>query len=1084
MEPALEFRILGVLEVVDNGRPVHIGASKERALLAELVLHPNQIVSRERLMEVVWGESAPATATATLNTYVCHLRAALEPGRERRSSPRLLLTREPGYLLAVDPERVDGVRFERLAAEGSRALSAGDPDAAAVTLRTALALWRGEALADFVYEPFARADAIRLEELRLTTIEERVEADLALGRHHDLVPEVRRLLDEQPLRERLWGQLMLALYRCGRQTEALQAYGELRSVLLEEYGIDPSPALRRLEDDVLHQRPELQAPAAPPRAAAAVRAAPAPAAADRTPTNLPTLLTSFVGHEEDLGELEHLCTDARLVTLVGAGGVGKTRLALEVASRLLDMHPHGVFLVELAPLSDPGAIYQQVLRALGVAEDDHRGEVNALLAAVADRRILLVLDNCEHLVDACAVLVENLLAASPNVRILATSRELLRISAETVWRVPSLSTPPPNTDRDELVGFEAVRLFLDRARAVCPGWQLPAAAAEQVADICARLEGIPLAIELAAARVRLLSVGDIAARLDDRFALLSDGPRTGPSRHRTLRAAVDWSHDSLTVPERHLFQQLSVFSGGFTLQAAEVVCPGGDSSPPAVLETLTGLVDKSMVVADPGAGVSRFRLLETLRQYSAERLAESGESDSAAWRHLAWARAVAAQAQPHMAGSGEAQWLERLAVEHANLRSALGWALHSGYVTELLSLATDLGHFWEVRGHLSEGRRWLEAALEPAAAEAAALRANAHRWAGVLAQRQGDHETARQHYEESLALSRQAEDRRGTASALHSLGNLEGLEGRMDAATLLYEESLGIGHEVGDQRVAAASLTNLGWIAQSRGDLVRARRFLDEALATWQQLGDQQGLAQALTAVAYLALLRRDHPTVTSSCQQSLELQQALGDRYGACWSLTYLGWAAQNDGDVSTARQLHEEALAVRRELGDRYGQAWSLSHLGDVERVAGRPSEARRLLDDSLDIAREQGDTYCISWSLLRRAKLVHTEGDAPAAAALFREGLEVAGGRGDRLAAAECLEGLAATIDRSGSGLEQSARLLGTAHALREATGGPVAPADLSDYERNVRGVREALGEEAFLVAWRAGRDADVVDLLATT
>ena len=876
---------------------------------------------------------------------------------------------------------------------------------------------------------------------------------------------------------------MLALYRCGRQTEALQAYGELRSVLLEDFGIDPSPALRRLEDDVLHQRPELSGAGGSARLTAVSRAAPAPDAAAPTPTNLPTVLTSFIGHEEDLRELGRLCTDARLVTLVGTGGVGKTRLAVELAFRLLDEHPDGVFLVELAPLSDPRAIPQQVLRALGVAEDEHRSEEKALLAAVAGRRILLVIDNCEHLVDACAALVEDLLAASPDVRILATSRELLRIAAERVWRVPSLPTPPPDTAPDQLVGFAAVRLFLDRARAVRPGWELTAAAAAHVADICARLEGIPLAIELAAARVRMLSVGDIAARLDDRFALLSAGPRAGPGRHRTLRAAVDWSYDSLTLPERSMFQRLSVFSGGFTLQAAERVCRGADLSPRMVLEALTGLIDKSMVVADPDVDVSRFRLLETLRQYSAERLAESEEAESAARRHLAWAQAVAAQAQPHLAGSGEAQWLEHLAVEHDNLRSALGWALHSGSTQELLSLATDLGHFWEVRGHLGEGRRWLEAALETATGASAALRARAHRWAGLLAQRQGDHRTARQHFEEGLALSRQAGDPSGTASALHSLGNLEGLEGRLDAATGLYEESLGIGREMGEQRVAAASLTNMAWIAQSRGDLVRARRFLEEALALWQQLGDQQGLAQALTAVAYLALLRRDHPTVTSSCRQSLELQQALGDRYGACWSLTYLGWAAQNEGDLPTARRLHEEALAVRRELGDRYGQAWSLSHLGDLERAAGRAPEAGRLLAESLEIAREQADTYCLSWSLLRLAKLVRGEGDAPAAATLFRQGLEVAGGRGDRLAAAECLEGLAATADRTRPSLEHAARLLGTAHALREAAGGPVAPADLPAHERDVRAVRQALGEKAFLLAWLAGQDADVeVDLLA--
>ncbi len=1063
-----------MLEVLDAGVPVEIGAAKERALLAELVLHANQIVSRERLMEVVWGENAPATAAATLNTYVSHLRSALEPGRAPRTRPGLLLTREPGYLLAVDPDCVDALRFERLAGEGRRALAAGDAPTAAATLREGLGLWRGDALADFVYEPFAQAEATRLEELRLATLEQRVDADLALGRHDDLVAELRRLVDEHPLRERLWGQLMLALYRCGRQSEALRAYGELRTVLGEELGIDPGPALRRLEEDMLHQRPGLEVPAGP-------SAVPDPTAGVRIPTNLPTRLTSFVGREDDIAQLERLCARARLVTLVGAGGVGKTRLALEVASRLLDEHPDGVFFVELAPLADGGGIHQHVLAALGVAEDDRRSPAQTLAAHLTDRRVLLVIDNCEHLIDACAALVDDLLTAGPAVRILATSRELLRVPVETAWRVPSLSTPPPDAGLDALPRFEAARLFLERATTLCPGLELSAADAGDVARICARLEGIPLAIELAAARTRLLAMGEIAERLDDRFGLLSAGPRTGPHRHRTLRAAVDWSYESLTGPERRLFERLSVFSGGFTLHAAEAVCSAADLAPSTVLEALAGLADKSMVLADPDRAANRFGLLETLRQYGAERLAETGDSEAVATRHLAWAVGLAAEAEPHLQGTGQAEWLQRLAVEHDNLRSALGWAARSSDGAALLSLTTALGRFWEVRGHLSEGRHWLETALDANPAGPVALRARAHRWAGVLAQRQGDHQAARRHYEAGLALSRETADLRGTASALHSLGNLEGLEGRLDAATALYDESLAIGRDLGDRRVAAASLTNLGWIAQTRGDFVRARGFTEEALAEWQHLGDHQGLAQTLTAVAYLALLQGDHPTVRSSCGQSLELQHTLGDRYGAAWSLTYLGWAAQNEGDLATARHLHDEALAVRRELGDRYGEAWSLSHLGDLERAAGRPEDARRLLEASLAIARELGDTYCIAWSLLRLAKLARSEDDVPAAADLFAEGLAVAGRHGDRLATAECLEGLAATLAASPAELEQAARVLGTAHALRQTAGAPVPPADLERYVRDLDAVRQGLGEDDFARAWEAGRAAAGEDVV---
>ena len=679
-----------MLAVCDAGRPVEIGAAKERALLAELVLHANQIVSRERLIEVVWGDTPPATAAATLNTYVSHLRSALEPGRAPRSQPGLLLTREPGYLLAVDPERVDALRFERLADEGRRALAAGDATTAAPTLREGLGLWRGGALADFVYEPFAQAEATRLEELRLATLEQRVDADLALGRHHDLVAELRRLVDEHPLRERLWGQLMLALYRSGRQSEALRAYGELREVLAEELGIDPSPALRRLEEDMLQQRLALEAPVGP-------APAPVPAGPVQAPTNLPTRLTTFVGREDDIAEVARLCASTRLVTLVGAGGVGKTRLAVEVASRLVDEHPDGVFLVELAPLSDAGGLYQQVIASVGIGEDDRRSPAETLAAYLAGRRILLLIDNCEHLVDACAALVEELLTAGPGVRILATSRELLRVPVETAWRVPSMSTPPPDTGLGELVDFEAPRLFLERARTLSPGLELSKADAAHVARICARLEGIPLAIELAAARTRLLSIGEIAERLDDRFGLLSTGARTAPGRHQTLRAAVDWSYDSLTVAERHLFDLLSVFSGGFTLQAAEALCPDTELTPSTVLETVGNLSDKSMVLAGPGRIASRFRMLETLRQYGAERLAERGETEAARNRHLGWAVALGAEAEQHLEGARQAEWLQRLADEHEHGMD------EPEPVAEALLLHLPLGHLEGVRVAVDRG---------------------------------------------------------------------------------------------------------------------------------------------------------------------------------------------------------------------------------------------------------------------------------------------------------------------------------------------------------------------------------------------
>ena len=582
----MEFRILGPLEVHDGSGPVRVPGAKERALLADLLVHAGRVVAADRLVDDLWGEELPGNPANTLQGRVSALRRALGP-----AGAGLVVTSPPGYRLAVEPEQLDAGRFQRLVAEADAAAAREGPRAARL-LEAALGLWRGPALAEFADLPWARAEAARLEELRLAAQEALAELRLAGGGHAELVGELEALVAAHPLRERPRGQLMLALYRSGRQADALRVYGETRATLAEELGIDPSPELQRLQRAILTQDPAI----APPGRA---RAPAAP------PHNLPERLTSLVGRDRELDEVGKLVGQHRLVTVTGPGGAGKTSLAVEAARRLVAGFPDGVWLVELAALRDPGLLGEAVAATLGLSEERAGSgappppAAERLASFVADKAMLVVLDNCEHLVAACAGLAARLVSACPDLTVLASSREPLGVAGEVTFTVPPLAVDP--LDPADIGGIEAVQLFVDRARLADPNFGLTTVNASAVASICRRLDGIPLAIELAAARVRVLSVEQIATRLHDRFRLLADGSRTALPRHQTLRAAIDWSHRLLSGPEQVLFRRLAVFAGGCTLEAAEAVCNADGDLPIDVLEGVESLVAKSLL-REVGAG--------------------------------------------------------------------------------------------------------------------------------------------------------------------------------------------------------------------------------------------------------------------------------------------------------------------------------------------------------------------------------------------------------------------------------------------------------------------------------------------------
>lgn len=630
---------------------------------------------------------------------------------------------------------------------------------------------------------------------------------------------------------------------------------------------------------------------------------------DTLPNNLPVQLTSFVGRERERAEIHRLLDTVRLLTLTGVGGVGKTRLALRAAVDVLDEYPDGVWLVELAPLTDPTLLPSAIATTLKVRDQPERPSERVLVDYLEQKRLLIVLDNCEHLITAAARITDELLHACPSLKILATSREPLGVAGETTYIVPSLSVPQiAAAALDDITEFEAVRLFVDRGSSALPTFALDSRNATAVVSICQHLDGIPLAIELAAARLTALSAEDIAGHLDDRFRLLTGGTRTTVPRHRTLRAALDWSYDLLTDRDRVLLRRLAVFAGGFTLEAAETVCAGKEVEASDILDTLADLVEKSLVIFQPQE--HRYGLLETVRQYGEERLIGSGEASAIRDRHGAYYLGLAEQAGPLLRGPEQRSWLQRLEQEHNNLRSALEWSRTAADGAErLLRLATALWRFWHVHGHWREGRQWLEEALARAPAAASPLRIKALFGAGILANWQQDFALASRLLEESLAMARSLGDNRATAEALRALSQ----------------------------------------VAFWRGDNERAMALGEECLALFRQIGDPWGISSALRHEGYQILIRHERrhewSRAVAAFEESLGISRALGDTRGVAWSTAGLGIAARLAKEYKRAEELLKEALSAFRELGDKWGIVSVLLEIGGVAQRRGDTERAARL-------------------------------------------------------------------------------------------------------------------------------------------
>jgi predicted ATPase/DNA-binding SARP family transcriptional activator len=1063
----MEFRILGPLEVAEGDRLLQFGGTRERALLAVLLIHAGEVVSADRLIEELWGGDLPGNPANALQVVVSRVRRVLE---DSAGSGRLI-TRKPGYVLDARWHELDAGRFARLVEEAGRVGPADHPRGLSL-LEEALGLWRGPALAEFQAQGFAREEIARLEEERLRAVEMKAHAELALGRHGELAGELTALVAANPLRERLRGQLMLALYRSGRQGEALRVFQEGRSVLVEELGVDPGPELRELHQQILLQ-------------AASLMAAPESGAAPRS--NLPAPVTTFVGRRGELDEASKLLVRSRLVTLTGAGGSGKTRLAVELARTSLGAFPDGAWLVELEAVSDPALVPASLAAAVGIGESASLGMAgqaerpltDKLIDYLRDKELLVVLDNCEHLIDACAHVADRVLRSAPRTRFLATSRERLGVAGEALLAVPPLSVPDP---RELAVGqiarSDAVRLFVDRATDVQPAFALDASNAPAVGHICRRLDGIPLAIELAAARVRILPPPQIAARLDDRFGLLTSGSRGVLPRHQTLRAAIDWSYGLLAGPERELFIRLSGFAGGFTLEAAEEICGEDDAGPAGVLESLSRLVDQSLVISSGSSttssstnGQARFRMLETLRRYGADRLAESGTAEEFQRRHAEYFLRLAEQAEPLLRGPRQATWLRALAADGDNFSAALDWAFHRD-PDVAVRLASALAYSWLIGRRRSEVRQRLTEAVEASLRAAPANRARALIWAALLADVEGRADQAAAHAHAAYQLSKEAGDPWWLALCEAILGLALGLQGDLRRGGELLEAGRARFEQAGDRWGASIAAMLYGYVSAVTAHHDQAMALARESLEGFRAAGDQWGQTMALELRGLLARQAGAFEEAVSAYEEALGVVRDLGLRDEVPFLLADLGDLHVRRGDFETAAILHKEALDLAQDLGARDAGALARSGLALAARRQGDYGRARELLREVLSFYREAARTAELAYSLAHLGYVEELRGDLDAALACHTESLRLSADRPDGALTALALEGLAC-VAAARRQPRRAAVLLGAAQSLRGRTGSPLPAGERADVDRAAGTAAGALGTQDFTTLLEQGR-----------
>ncbi|MGC0385801.1 BTAD domain-containing putative transcriptional regulator [Streptomyces sp. SAI-129] len=911
MRSTYEFGILGPLLVRRSGAPVHVNAAKLRMLLACLLVEADRVVTVDTLVHRLWGDTPPLHARNTLQNYVLRLRRVL--GSPADTGP--VRTHPRGYLIETDPQTLDVRRFTSLVRLGRTALEQDTAERAAALLRQALELWRGDPLCDLPGDAFPEL-RLTLQEQHLAALELRIDADLAAGRSADVLPELRALVEAHPLREHFWTQRMLALYRCERQSEALECYRTVTALLAEELGVTPGPALRDMHARLLAAAPDL---ARPPGRTAATSS---PTAAGRPA--LPVETTGFIGREAQLAQVRALLSTARLVTLTGVGGVGKTRLALRSAAQLAASYADGAHLADLAALTSPDLLDRAVAEALGLRDQSARPPAQAIVDGLRDRQLLLLLDNCEHVADAVAALVLRLLRAAPGLTVLATSRHRLGVPGEHILTVPCLTLPEPDAGcdaRQPPERSESARLLVQRAAASAPAFAITPRNRAAVAQLCRRLDGIPLAIELAAVRLGAMTAEEMLERLDDRFRVLClpGTPGTETRYQHTLRGVIDWSHTLCTPRERLLWARLSVFSGGFDLSAAEAVCAGEGVEREEILDLLAALVDKSLVAVDSTGPRARYGMLETIRQYGLERLGELTQHTGLRIRHAAHYRAMTLRAGAEWCGPDEVDWLLRLREELPNLRTALDFcATRPEHVGTAVAIAVDLARTrcWFFSSVLGEGRYWLERLLGSPPALPPDLTVGALAMKVWIALCQGDNPAAETFLAECRA---QAADSDGPAVAPFTF--IEGAHALLVDGTSESIPLLAAAREqfLRDGRDGDAHMATMMWAMAEAflGDPVSARAAGREYTAEAEAARAPWARTWARWCAGLVELRHGDPAAALAPLRDALARQHSFGDNWGPVWGVETLAWAVAATDRHTDAARLLGAAHRLRQDTG-----------------------------------------------------------------------------------------------------------------------------------------------------------------------